>query len=253
MIKTRSKFVYGFDVDSTNFQLSFKEGSTEKTAAVEFGNYTVAEGLTAVTDALNAAGDNTYQVEIDRSTGVVTISADADFDILLSTGSADTTIHELLGFTQGSDLTGSDTYAGAGICGEVYYPQFLLQDYTPPEHFVESIEATVNRSASGRVEVVTFGQESKIEFNLKYITSLPMDGQVILNSATGREDAIAFLNYVSKKKRFEFFPDRDADSLYKVIAESLPGYSKGTGFKLRMMPGLFDIYETGSMQLRVVT
>lgn len=251
MITTRSKFVYGFDVDTSNQYLCFKEGVTEKIADVEFGNYTIAEGLQAVADAMNAAGDNTYSLTIDRASGLVTISADADFDLLITSGTAETSIFELLGFS-GADQTGADNYTGSAVCGEIYYPQFLLQDYTPPEHFVESIEATVNRSASGRVEVVTFGEEQKIEFNIKYITNNTMDGEVILNSSTGREDAVQFLNYISKKKRFEFFPDRDDETLYKVIAESLPGYSKGTGFKLRMMPGLFDIYETGSMQLRVI-
>jgi hypothetical protein len=140
--------------------------------------------------------------------------------------------------------------------GSEYYPQFMLQSYVPPGNFVESVEATVNESADGRVEVVRFGTRNMIEMDIKFITNKTMDGSIIRNNPTGLADALDFFNYVSQKKKFEFVPDVTSTSTYhKVILEKFPGNSNGTGFKLRelLSENLPDFYETGVMTLRVVT
>jgi hypothetical protein len=257
MIRTWSKFTFGFDVESDNKYLDFTEDGFPQTAEIEFGNYTLGEGLSAVQSALNSSGQNTYTVTVNRSTLLVTISADDTFDLNIATGdTAANSIFGLLGFNFASDLTGLSSYTGNAPCGSFYDPQFLLQDYVPPENFKESIDATVNRSASGRVEVVRFGIEQKIEMNIRYITNNVMDNVAIKNNQSGLESALAFMSYISQKKRFEFIPDvANLDSFYKVILESSPGFSKGTGFKLREMLSrdLPDFYETGVLQLRVVS
>jgi hypothetical protein len=162
----------------------------------------------------------------------------------------------LLGFVGASDLTGSASYTGNEASGETYYPQFLLQSYVPPENWIESMDATINKSADGRVEVVRFGEEQKLEFEIKFITDLPMDGLVIKNNPSGLQDARDFLSYISQKKRFEFVPDVASTSVfYKVMLDKAPGSDKGTGFKLKELytQNLPDVYETGILQLKVVT
>jgi hypothetical protein len=113
----------------------------------------------------------------------------------------------------------------------------------------------LNRSASGREELIRFGVDKIIDLEIKFVTNLPMDGVVIRNSPTGVEDTIQFMQYVTQKQRFEFVPDEtDPETFEKVILRSAPGYSDGTGYKLRELTdkNLRDIYDLGLIQLRVV-
>ncbi len=161
----------------------------------------------------------------------------------------------MLGFDFSIDLVGDDSYTGNLRSGSVYRPQFQLQSYVPPDNFQESVSPVINESGDGRVEVVRFGTKNKIEMDIKFITNLPMDGLTIRNNPSGLSDALAFINYITQKKKFEFVPDVDsADDFHKVILENTPGFSDGTGFKLKELffEGLPDIYETGVITLRVI-
>jgi hypothetical protein len=122
-------------------------------------------------------------------------------------------------------------------------------------HSQKSYEPTVNKTPSGRVEVVRFGLNQFFEMDVKFITDKPMDGCVIKNNVSGVADAVDFLEYITQKNKFEFVPDvGDPATFFKVILESYPSFSDGTGFKLRELftQNLPDIYETGVFTLRVV-
>jgi hypothetical protein len=257
MITTFSKFNYGFNITSQNNLMNFSEGGPELTAELSPGSYTFGEFALAIQSALNADGALDYTLSLNRSTNKITISASGVFSLLLSSGSnIGLSPFELMGFTQVVDLTGANTYIGQDKAGFEYYPQFLLQSYVPAEHFKESSDATINTTASGRVEVVRFGIDEKIEMDIKFITNLPMDGHVIKNNPSGLDDALDFLSDISQKRRFEFVPDVDVPGTFnKVILESAPGFNNGTGFKLRELysQNLPNIYETGLLTLRVVT
>jgi len=256
MIKTWSKFNYGIQISTSNNKLDFSEGSGQLTATLESGDYTLGEFAEAVSTAMNTVGALDYTATLDRATNQVTLSAPSNFSLLLSSGTnIGVSYADLLGFMQVVDLTGASTYTGSDPAGFEYFPQFLLQSYVPPEHQRKSADATINKSGSGRVEVVRFGIERFIDMDIRFITNLPMDHNVIRNNPNGLADAIEFLNDISEKNRFEFVPDVDLpDNYYKVILESFPGYENGTGFKLKELYGqnLPDIYETGVMKLRVV-
>lgn len=257
MIYTWSKFTYGHTVDSSNQYIPFKEGTgAEIIASVDTGDYSLGEFVVAIQDALNNVGDLTYTVTIDRTSNNITVAATGTFKLLTHSGSVTATAFDLMGFEfPSADLTGSTSYSGNHASGSEYYPQFLLQSYVSPDDFVESVEASINQSADGRVEIVRFGINQKIEMDINFITNLPMDGVTFRNDPNGLQNARAFLNYITQKKKFEFFPDKDATSTYyKVILESSPGYNNGTGFKLkeRFPDGLPDFYDTGVLQLRVV-
>ena len=255
MIQTRSKFFYGFDVESQNQFLDISvEASIISTLTIAFGNYTITEGIAAVRSAF-AGPRSDITVTIDRETLLVTISSSTVFDLNLTGPSSANSLYPTLGFTQGVDLTGQTSYTGASPCGDTYSPQFWLQSYVPPEHFIELSDASINRAADGRVEVVQFGEIRKIQMEVKFITSLKMDGTVIENNQTGVADALRFLSYISKKKKFEFAPDRNLSSeFYKVIIDQSPGYKNGTGFKLKEMLSdkIIDVFETGVFTLEVV-
>lgn len=256
MIRTWSKFNYGFQIDTSNNSLNFSEGGPELTAVLESGDYTLGEFAEVVATALSAIGALDYTASINRNTNVITLSASGTFSILLATGSnIGISFAGLMGFSQVVDLTGAATYTGASTAGFQYYPQFLLQSYVPPEIFKQSADATVNKAASGRVEVIRFGVEQFIEMDIKFITDLPMDNVVIKNNPSGLQDAIDFLDDITQKAKFEFVPDVDTPgTFHEVILESFPGFQNGAGFKLKELfaQNLPDFYETGVIKLRVV-
>jgi hypothetical protein len=256
VIQTFSKFYYGHQVTTLNLNIAFDEGGPELNAAVQTGSYTLSEFTVAVQNALNAAGANAYTVTVDRDSRIITIAADGVFDLLIASGATiDTGLFSLLGFT-GADLTGLTAYSGNNESGKEYRPQFRLQSYVDRENFQEAQDASVNVSATGAVEVVSFGINEFFEMDIKFITNLEMDGKVIRNNPTGLEDALELLQDISLKNRFEFMPDADdSDSFSKVILESLPSNKKGTGYKLKELftKNIPDIYETGLLKLRVVT
>jgi hypothetical protein len=257
MIHTFSKFIYGTSMDATNNNGDFKESGGALLATVEAGPYTLGELCEAVADALTAAGGQTYTVTYSRTTGLVTISAAGTFQLLLGSGANRLESYwEILGFTQGSDQTGTNTYTGASRAGTEYYPQFMLQSYVGPDNYKQAIDPTVNRTSSGRTELVSFGTDEMIEMDIKFITNLPMDGVVIKNNPTGLTDAVAFFDDITLKSRFEFVPDiATPGTFHKVVLESMPNFKDGSGYKLKelFMQNLPDIYETGLMQLRVVS
>ncbi len=256
MIKTWSKFNYGTSVTLQNYLGDFQESGGALLATLETSGYTLGELIVQVQSALNAIGDNDYVVSLNRATGMVTVSANHNFSILLLTGaSIGASFWPTIGFTQSIDLTGAATYTGQVPAGKIYYPQFLLQSYVGPDANQASLDSTINRTASGRTERVRFGVEKFIDMDVKFITNKAMDGIVIKNNPSGLADAIAFLEDITSKARFEFVPDASSGStFYKVILENTQGFKDGTGFKLKelFMQNLPDIYETGVLTLRVV-
>lgn len=258
MINTFSIFYYGHNITSDNLNLPFDEGSGEISAELTIGSNTLSEFVVNLENALNASSvSRVFSVSVDRSTRLITISADGVFDLLTLTGSTvGTSCFTLAGFTLTADLMGQSSYTGSFGSGSVYEPQFMLQSYVDKENFVESASASVNESASGNVEVVRFGERLFYEFDIKFITNLTMDGKVIKNNPTGLEDARLFLREITTRNKFEFIPNIDDKNTFdKVILEQIPGNQTATGFKLKELftQNLPNIYETGIIKLRVVT
>lgn len=256
-LESFSVFYYGFTITSSNNLIDFDEGSGELTATLTTGTYPVNSIPTIIKTAMDAVGVNEYDISFDRDTRVFTISSIGNnFDLLISSGSqAGSGPWSLLGFPTAADLTGTDTYSGTSAGGDIYEPQFKLQDYVDPEMFIDRVDPTVNESASGRVESVAFGLRRFIEMSFKFITDKEMDGKVIKNNSTGKADLERFLQTIILKGEFEFMPDvGDRATYYVVILEGLQGNNKGTGYKLRELVNmnLPGIYELNGIKLRVV-
>ncbi len=255
-LNTHSKFYYGFTIDETNSSLDFKEGAPEIQATIDSGSYTPEELAVAIKTALDAVGANTYTVSFNRTTRVFTISTGSNFQLLVSTGSrAGSSIFSTIGLT-GSDRTGASTYSGVAS-GSEYTTQFILQDYVPEENFRRAAYASVNKSASGEVEVVTYGIERFFEMNFKFITDVEMTNDCpIRNNPNGISDFLDFIRFATTKAKMEFMPDEDdVNSFYKVILESEPSEKDGTGYKLKELydKGLPGYYDSGVLKFRVVT
>lgn len=254
-LSTFSKFYYGHIVNETNRFINFDEGSGELTAELTSGYYSATEYAAEVKRALDAEGLLTYNVTFLRSTGQLQISSTSNFTLLFATGSqVGESAGPLMGFSA-IDLSGLSSYTSQNRSGKVYFPQFILQSYVDKDDSEGLIDSTVNKSASGQVEVIRFGVENFVEFNIRYITNTLMDGVVIKNNPQGLESARDFMKYLITKGRFEFMADEfDPNTYYTLQLERSPEDQNGTKYKLKeqVSRGLPDIYETGILICRVI-
>ncbi len=255
-IRTFSSFYYGHQVTADNNLIDFNEGGSDLIAEIEVGTYTLTDFLTAVQNAINDAGSQTYTISVDRTTRLVTIAASSNFSLLVSSGvSTGTSGFSLLGFT-GTDRTGTNTYAGNIPSGSEYRPQFILQDHIPKENFKRTVQASVNESASGEVEVIRFGNVRFTQFNIKFITDKPMDQKLIRNNPTGVDDANDFMNYITQVVPIEYIPDvSDRNTFDKVQLDSTEQSKDGIDYTLKelLAQNLPGLYETGKLVFRVLS
>jgi hypothetical protein len=243
-INTRSAFTYGHTITDDNSFINFSEnGIDELSATIEIGSYTLDQFKDAVAGALNEIGNNEYLVSIDRTTRKITITADATFNLLVTTGlQVSVSAFGLMGFT--TDRDSLLTYEGDIASGSVYYPQAPLYNYSPFENNQSSVQEKVNESSSGEIEVVSYGIKNLMECNIKYVTNIvgqvqPKKGiKYIEDNATGLEDLLAFMDYITKKRPIEFIPDKENFLIFTptLYAQKLANY-----------------YETGNIKFRKLT
>lgn len=247
LLTTYSKFYYGYIIDDSNFYLNFDEGSGELTAELNNGEYTFEDFATEVERALNDTGTFTYTVVTDRTSRTLTISAGSPFDLLVSTGTqAGISAFDLMGFT-GADRTGASIYTSDTESGFSFSPQFMLQDYISSDNWQQAADASVNKTASGRVEIVKFGIEKFFQFSIRFTTDIDQGcNGPILNNPNGLEDLQSFMQYVTKRAPLEFMPDSSSpDDFFTITFDSSQDSTTGTGYKLKELydkglPGYFD-------------
>lgn len=254
-ISTFSTFYYGFTIDETNDRLQFDEGAGELTATLTPGTFPLSQMDTVVKTAMEAVGLNEYTITIDRVNRSFSIASPGNnFTLLAGTGSqAGLSVLPLLGFSA-ADKTGDDTYSSDTTAGDEYRPQFVLQDYVDSDQYKERVDATNNESASGNIESVAFGVRSFFEMSFKFVSNRTeiADGYVIKSNPTGKSDFERFLQDVTRKGRFEFMPDLNNPSIFfVVILENLEGSSTGTGYRLREVRNLPNVFELNKVRLRV--
>lgn len=256
MVNTYSIFYYGYEIDISNQYLDFDEGGGELTATIAVGSYSLQQFLDAVKTALDAAGGLTYTVSVDRATRLVTISAGANFTLKVTSGShAAASCFGLLGFS-GADKTGTDSYTGSSESGTAFEPQFWLQDYIASTDYRRAVEASVNTTASGSVEVVTFGTQQFVQMNIRFQTDIAQSGNSpIKNDVNGVDDLRAFMQHLITKAPVEFMPNINQRTTYEtLILESSSLSRDGIGYRLRELynQGLPGYYDTGVLTFRVV-
>lgn len=256
MINTISKFYYGLTITSQNKYLDFNEGSGDLVAIIPTGNYTPEDLAQAVEDALNDAGVNSYTVSFNRSTRIITITASSSTTFKASTGTyvaLGYSIFSTLGYPATNSTT--TTYTASSAIGSVYTPQYKLQDYVSESDYREQRNQTVAKSASGKVEMQSFGVDRFFEFSIKFITNIkqPSSGP-ITNNSSGVENARSFMQWCIEKAYVEFMPDKDTPSTYYRVVLEKSSSSDGTGYKLQeqFTKGLVGYYETGLLTFRII-
>jgi len=255
-LKTKAKFYFGYSITSSNSKIDFNEGAGELTGTLNIGDFSMSEFTAEVGAAINAVGTQTYTVTVDRSTRIITISAPGTFDLLITSGTnSDTSVYSAAGFT-GADVTGLTTYSGVAT-GSEYIPQFYLKDYLPSINNRKKTSSTRKESASGKVEVVSYGSVSEVRMNITFITDVDQgaDSDVITNNPTGVQNARDFMNFITDIKPVEFMEDVATPGTFeKLILLNTPQSSDGVDYELKELfsMGLAEYYETGKLTYRVV-
>jgi hypothetical protein len=257
MINTNCKFYYGHTVTDENNTINFEESiGVEKTAIMDIGEYTLMDFFTEMVRTLNEAGANTYDVSVDRVTRIPTITVTGgSCKFLPVTGTnAGTSALPLAGFTV--DTAFAASLVGDSASGLEWVPQFLPQSFVDFEQHQKAIDGVVRKTQSGKVEAVRFGVEKIAEMNFTFITNIiqPDDGP-ITSSATGYDDALAFMEYAVTKADLEFIPDEnDPYTFTKCILESTPEDQNGLSFMMRELydKGIPSYFETGVLKFRKI-
>lgn len=256
-LETKCKFYYGVEITQDNNILDFNEGSGELSITIPVGIYSPQEIALKIAGLLTDAGTLTYTCTFNRSSRKITISAGSNFSILIATGShAGNGVYNIIGYTGGVNLTGSSSYLAPSSMGYEFVPQFYLLDYVPLEHNIKSLQASINETGSGLVEVVRYGTKRFMECSIELITNKPFQGSDFWTSSpTGLDDALNFMSFAIQKCKIEFMPDKDTVSnYYTLILESTESDQSGIGFKLvEQIEYGSGYYKTGKLVFREIT
>jgi hypothetical protein len=257
-LKVRSSFYFGYEVTASNNIIDFIEAAsplTNRQAVLKKGYYTATSFFSEVARAMTDAGTIVFTAGFDRASRISTITAPAGFTINRDTGPNSTsTIYTILGYDEGSDKVGSPVI-GDFASGLAYFPQFTLLDYLATDKIQESIESSINETGSGRLEIVKFGLRNFMECNIVFITNQHMAADCpIETNPTGVEDAVTFLQEITKRGKIEFMEDRDDPNTFEtLILESTTKNGKGLGFRLAEDLATGDgFFTTGKLMFRKV-
>ena len=254
-LQTIPSFYYGFTVTQETSAIDFNEGADDLAVTIPTRSYTATELAIAIQEQLRSVGSLEYFVTFNRSTRRFTIEADEPFDLLFGTGQrVGNSIHPLIGFDDG-DYLSSASWQGQGASGSSYVPQFLLQDYVDSLDEVRVVDASVNESTSGRIEVIQFGRVPYTEFNITYANDYPQpSGSPIRENLSGVSDLRDFIRFCVTKGRIEFNKNSsDPSSFETLVLESTEEDSRGVDYKLKELysRNLIGYFESGLLRFRV--
>ncbi len=206
-------FIYGYNVDSSNNTIYFKEAAdiNERSFTIDSGSYTYRQLGQVIEDGLNNAGADNYTVTTNANTRTYTVASDNIFDLL-----ANFDIDSLwptVGFTVDemaiASSTGSET-------GNIYYPQIPLQNYTPFEDTKVSISPNQTIAIQGTVRASTLGRVKRMKCSFEYITEKKfLYGSVIKTDENAFQNTRDFMDYITDKNVVEFIEDRTNFNIFK--------------------------------------
>lgn len=255
-LQTRSKFYYGIKIPATSTYIAFQElTGPVRSANLKAGSFSLTGFANEIQRAMRAAGTQNYVVSINRSTRIITISAPSNFSILITTGPyAGAEIYSIMGFPL-ANQTGANSYNGTSAIGKEFKPQFFLLDYTPTENLQEAVDASINETGSGNLEVIRYGIKKFMRCTIDFVTNEPVGvDSWIEESKTGVEDCIDFLKDITQKSKIEFMPDRDdVDSFQTFVLESTRQNRNGLGYELseKVSDGQVGFFTTGLLTFRL--
>lgn len=252
-LKSRSLFLYGYQVTELNRSIDFKTslGGPTKMASLTLGFYSLSTLLTEAKRAMEAVESTdkfTWTADRTIAGGTenrVKVQSDGTYlELLFETGPrAASALAPLIGF-DAVDRSGATFYWGNATSGITLLtdPDFLGYAYTPPTLFKKKFGVR-NVSGSGKPEAVVFNSQSFWEVGFKYI-----------EAAAAENEWAPLLDWLTGQRRVEFTPEISTPTKFHVgTLESSPEDNVGMGYKLREQrdESLFDLYDTGLMKFRV--
>lgn len=237
MIKTHSKFWYGWEVTEANRKIDFIEPSdlSSRVAVLRIGKYSSSELCDEIKRKLSAEGALTYQCSFDRLTKKFTISTVSNFGLLANTGpNGSEGVWDLLGYSTASDYSGASSYTAQSESCIEYTPQFKLQGASEVGQSKQFRDATYSRSSAGVGELSHFGTAEQIEHEIRLITDILQPTEnFIRNDPNGKLNAQMFLDWARHKALVEFMPDEnDPLTFHQLRLMSTEYDSNGLGFSL---------------------
>jgi hypothetical protein len=248
-LKQRSLFLYGYEVNSTNYAIDFRTTSMEtiRQASLTYGFYSLTGLLTEIARAMNAVDStHTFAATADRTISggtqnrITIPTTSAYFELDFASGPR-TSVNaaSLLGFTA-TDKTGATTYTGSLTSGTAFSPSLVGYNYLSPD-FYHKVFGSLNISASGQKESIVFQIQKFFQVQFKY----EPEADVIASWKP-------LVDWMIQQKPLEFTPDITAPStFYECTLESAPEDGKGLGWKfVEMLPNFPFQYDTGLLKFR---
>jgi hypothetical protein len=232
-LKNHSSFFYGWKIDLQTRYIDFNDGAP-KTAILKTGTYTSSSLALEIKKQMDSLSSLDFTVTFDRTTRKFTISSTAPFSLLFSTGPyAGQSAASVIGYTA-TDKTASSSYLAENVSGYEYKTQLYLQSYKPTSLNRKAIDGVVNKSASGKTEVVKFGNERFMSCEMTFITNIIQEpGSIVRTNMTGREDFVQFIEWCTEKAPLEFMENEsDVSTFQEFILESTEADSKGLDYDL---------------------
>lgn len=254
-LQTHSKFYYGFKITTSNRFIDFNDGSV-KLATLKVGTYNSQQLANEIAKQLNAISSLDFTVTFNRTNRKFTIATTSTFSLLFGTGvNINQSPASLLGYSA-TDKTGASTYTSENTGGYQYATQFFIQSYKDTSINRKAIDGVVNKSASGVVEVVKFGNERFMEGELLFITNIQQEtGSIIRTNESGLSDYIQFIEYATEKQTIEFMKDEsDPNTFQSLVLESTESDQKGLDYDVIELydRGLANYYRSGKLTFRLL-
>jgi len=257
MIKSKSQFFYGIEIDQNNKYLDFQEGTNPPLVAeLKLGLYSPQQFANELSIAMNLVGDGEYVWTFDRVNKKLTVTADITFSLLTFTGpNALNGLWSVIGIT-GADKTGAFTYTATGICGKTFRPQFLLQGYMSTGQNKAPVESSLNITGSGKRELVRFGTEQLMECSIPYITNIyqPIGGPIEYNP-NGFENSVDLMEFLIRGGNVEFMADRTLPNDYEILQlKSTSESDTGISYRVEEMQdmGLQNYFRINKLTFRKI-
>lgn len=256
-LENHSKFYYGWQITNSNKYIDFNDGAGVKTATLKVGYYSSADLMIEIKKKMDALSTLDFTISFNRTTRKLTLSSTVNFSLLFGTGpNAAQSTSALLGYTA-SNKIGANSYLAENVSGLEYSTQFYIQSYKDTSTNRKAIDGTVNKSASGAIEVIKFGNERFMEGEFLFITNIIQESiSIIRTNNQGREDFIQFIEWCTEKAPIEFIKNENDPSTFQtLVLESTPSDSKGLDYDLIEMydRGLAQYYRSGVLKFRLIS
>jgi hypothetical protein len=249
-----SKFQYGWEILPTAKYIDFNDG-TVKAVILSLDKYSPTKLANELASKLNAASTLDFDVVYNSATRKFTISASGNFSLLFGAGdNLEFSAHEVFGFNT-TDVSGASTYTSNNASGFQYSPQLQIQSYMPTAHNRKAIDGVINKSTSGEVEVIKYGNDRFMSGEFLFITNINQaSGSIIRTNKTGVEDYISFIEWCTDKGPVLFFEDENTQVFESLLLESTDKDPDGLDYELTELydRGLSEYYKSGKLTFRLV-